>query len=102
VTPQFLDIDSESPSHLGSLTTRFDQEVTRDECRADFVRVAERVYRVSMCVNAYRKFPGLYRYRVDALQVDDVTQRLQSGLELDGFSFENATRITQAFLERLR
>lgn len=102
VTPQFLDIDSESPSHLGSLTTRFDQEVTRDECRADFVRVAERVYRVSMCVNAYRKFPGLYRYRVGALQVDGVHQRLKSGLELDGFSFENATRITQAFLERLR
>jgi hypothetical protein len=84
------------------LTTRFDQEVTRDECRADFVRVAERVYRVSMCVNAYRKFPGLYRYRVDALQVDGVHQRLKSGLELDGFSFENATRITQSFLERLR
>jgi S1-C subfamily serine protease len=101
-TPQFLDIDSSSPAYFGPAMARFDQETTRDECRADFVRGAERVYRVSMCVNAYRKFPGLYRYRIDALQVDDVQQRLKSQLELDGFSFENATRITQAFLERLR
>ncbi len=100
-TAQFLELDRSHflvrrYSHRGST------EMTADECHDAYVRTTEHVYRVSTCVRAYRKFEALYDFAIKAVQVDDARERLTSSLSLDGVSFENGQRLSQAFLERLQ
>lgn len=76
--------------------------ISRPHCRDSYVQGAQHVYRVSLCVRAYRKLKGLYDYQVQALQVDDAQERLGSSLRMNGFSFENAEKIATQFLERLQ
>lgn len=77
-------------------------EMTQNECRDDYVQAAQHVFRVGICVRAYKKFEGLYDYNVFAVQVDDARERQTSTLKLRGFSFANAQQLTTLFLERLQ
>jgi serine protease Do len=98
--PQFLNLGS---GDIGSAALRFGRgELTPAECRDDYVQAGKRVYRVAVCVRAYRKFDGLYDYTVSAVQMDDTRERQSSSLRLQGFSFENAQRLARQFLERLQ
>lgn len=76
--------------------------ITRAECHDNYVQGARHVYRVGICVRAYRKFEGLYDYNVQAIQTDDAQERLGSSLHLSGFSFDNAQRLAALFLESLQ
>jgi serine protease Do len=98
-TPQFLSLGARGTrgGWSGSLT-----ELTRNECHDDYVQGAKQVYRVAICARAYRKFEGVYDYTVSATQVDNARERLNSSLQLRGFSFENAQKLGQLFLERLQ
>ncbi|KRI00511.1 S1C family serine protease [Curvibacter sp. PAE-UM] len=98
-TVQFLKMGS-SGSVSGS--GRATSEITRSECHGDYVQGASHVYRVSVCVRAYRKFEDLYDLTLNAVQVDDARERLASSLNLRGFSFENAQRLSARFLELLQ
>lgn len=98
--PQFLNLGQ---GGLGSGAFRFGRgELTPAECRDNYVSAARHVYRVAVCVRAYRKFEGLYDYTVQATQVDNARERQSSNLRLQGFSFENAQRLARQFLERLQ
>jgi S1-C subfamily serine protease len=83
-------------SHLGN------REMTPDECRDDYLRGAHHVYRVAICLKAFRKFEGIYNFTVSARQVDDARERLISTLSLNGVSFDNGQRLSRMFLERLQ
>jgi S1-C subfamily serine protease len=100
-TPQFLRLRG-SPNYVDWIYSGRGAEKTRDECHDAFVRGREHEYRVSMCVNAYRKFPGLYDVSVSAVQTDDSHQRLESDLTINGVSWDNGQRIAKAFVERLQ
>ncbi len=76
--------------------------ITRAECHDNYVQGARHVYRVGICVRAYRKFEGLYDYNVQAIQTDDAQERLGSSLYLSGFSFDNAQQLAALFLESLQ
>lgn len=97
-TVKFLNIGAGA----GSLGTGGGGEVTRSECHDNYVQGAKHVYRVGICVRAYRKFEGLYDYNVLATQVDDAQERLSSSLYLRGFSFDHAQQLATLFLERLQ
>ncbi len=84
---------------LSNLSTR---EVTPEECRDDYVSGGRHVYRVAVCLRAYRKFEGIYDFTVAATQVDDARERMTSKLSLTGMSFANGQRLTRMFLERLQ
>lgn len=99
-TVKFLHIGSGIRS-LGTGSTGTDN-ITRSECHDNYVQGSQHVYRVGVCVRAYRKFEGLYDYNVQAIQVDDAQERLASSLHLRGFSFENAQQLATLFLERLQ
>lgn len=77
-------------------------EMTKNECRDDYVQAAQHVFRVAVCARAYKKFEGLYDYNVFAVQVDDARERQTSTLQLRGLSFANAQQLTAQFLERLQ
>jgi hypothetical protein len=99
-TIKFLHIASGARS-LGVVSSGNDN-ISRSECHDRYVQGSQHVYRVGICVRAYRKFAGLYDYNVQAIQVDDAQERLSSSLQLRGFSFDNAQQLTTLFLERLQ
>lgn len=81
---------------------RSGRELTHRKCHGQYVQGASHVYRVAVCLEAYRKFEDLYKLHLTALQVDDPRERLQSSIILDGFSFTNANRISTEFLGLLQ
>ena len=100
-TPQFLAIGSAGRSAT-SFLQRGNREMTPDECRDDYVRGAAHVYRVAICLKAFRKFEGIYDFSVSATQIDDARERLTSTLSLNGVSFDNGQRLSRMFLDRLQ
>lgn len=100
-TPQFLAIGSAGNRALSFFNTG-SREMTTNECRDDYVRGAVHVYRVAICLKAYRKFEGIYDFAVNATQMDDPRERLVSSLSLNGVSFENGQQLSRMFLERLQ
>ena len=77
-------------------------EMTPHECRDDYVSGAKHVYRVAVCLTAFKKFEGVYNFTVNATQVDDPRERMLSTLSLHGVSFDNGQRLSRMFLERLQ
>ena len=100
-TPQFLKLDRQNRFAL-SASRSGGADMTPSECRDDYLSGTEHVYRVSVCLRAYRKFEGLYDFTIEAIQVDDARERLESWLHLNGVSFENGERLSRMFLERLQ
>lgn len=98
-TVQFLNLAS---AGSGTGNGRATAEITRTECHGDYVQGALHLYRVSVCVRAYRKFDGLYDLTLHAVQMDDARERLSSSLNLRGFSFQNAQRLSAQFLGLLQ
>ncbi len=99
-TPQFLAI--ESFGRGASFFLGGNREMTPNECRDDYVRGAAHVYRIAICLTAFRKFEDIYNFTVSATQMDDAHERLTSTLYLNGFSFENGQRLSRMFMERLQ
>ena len=100
-TPQFLAIGTVG-NRVQSFLNAGSREMTANECRDDYVRGAVHVYRVAMCLKAYRKFDGIYDFTVNAMQMDDPRERLVSALSLNGVSFDNGQQLSRMFLERLQ
>lgn len=99
-TPQFLALESRkftAPSY-----SRSGGDLTPAECHSNYLQPSAHVYRVSVCLRAYRKFENIYDFTVSATQIDDARQRQTSSFSLKGFSFDNGQRLTQLFLERLQ
>ncbi len=100
-TPQFLSVGS----FLGGLRGHFGLggggETTSNECHDEFLSGIKHVYRVAICIKAYKKFEGIYDFTVNATQVDDARERQISSLRLRGLSFDNSQNLTRKFLEQL-
>ena len=99
-TPQFLSIGSSSQSPTSFVAGN--GEMTAHECRDDYVKGAMHVYRVAICLTAFKKFEGIYNFTVNATQIDDPRERMLSSLSLHGVSFDNGHRLSRMFLERLQ
>jgi serine protease Do len=100
-TSQFVNRDSQAKVSSDYASRHLDGARSGEECSSEYFQGKQQVYRVLTCVQAFRKFDGLYRLRVSAMQVDSTRERLSSSLNLDGFNFANAQRISQLFLSRL-
>ncbi len=99
-TPQFLALENRklgAPSY-----SRSGGDLTPAECHSNYLQPSAHVYRVSVCLRAYRKFENIYDFTVSATQIDDARQRQTSSFSLKGFSFDNGQRLTRLFLERLQ
>ncbi len=101
-TSQFLSVGS----FFGAVRSHFGfagggKETTSNECHDEYLRGIKHVYRVAICIKAYKKFDGIYDFTVSATQVDDPRERQISNLTLRGLSFENSQSLTRKFLEQL-
>lgn len=98
-TPQFIQLGAEgSDSGAG----QGDRNRAKGQCHGDYVKGNRHVYRIAVCVRAYRKYEGLFDYALTATQVDSSSERLRSSLSMSGLSFENAQNLSRQFLERLQ
>ncbi|QCB45612.1 serine protease [Hydrogenophaga sp. PAMC20947] len=98
-TPQFIALGAEIQGAKGGMGGR---NRAKGQCHDDYVQARDHVYRVAVCVQAYRKFNGLFDYTLTATQVDSTSERLSSSLSMKGLSFENAQALSRLFLERMQ
>lgn len=98
-TPQFIELGADGGASGGG---QGDRNRAKGQCHDDYVKGNQHVYRIAVCVQAYRKFEGLFDYQLTATQVDSASERMRSSLRVSGLSFENAQALSRQFLERLQ
>lgn len=74
-------------------------ELTAAQCREDFVERAGLTLRVSLCAQAYRRFPGLYNMRLAVATLGAGAEGVQSSAQLAGVSFDGGLAFMRGFVE---
>jgi hypothetical protein len=85
-------------SHLAS-NLNAPQELTGPECSSGFVSLGGIPAKVSYCVQAYARFPGLYDVRWRAASLAETRRGFTSAVSLEGVSLENAEKFLKAYME---
>ncbi len=75
------------------------EDVTNFRCRTEFVSVGGVPAKAALCLRAYKKFPGLYDLALRVATTHASNAGVQSGLDLVGFSADNARAIARRYLE---
>ncbi|HEX7437948.1 MAG TPA: serine protease, partial [Caldimonas sp.] len=72
---------------------------TKPQCHEDFVDRAGLALRAVVCMRAYKKLPQLYDLSVLVATLDQSEGGVQGRLDAQGFSFENAQRLSRHYIE---
>ncbi|GGY77150.1 hypothetical protein GCM10011613_22080 [Cellvibrio zantedeschiae] len=75
-----------------------DDDVTTPKCTEEFIANNNVSHRAVVCVQAYKKFAGLYDFVLFTSSTDEPLMNLQSRLDIDGVSFENGQKFVSQFL----
>ena len=75
--------------------------VTNYDCETGFVKHNRVHSKVVFCLRAYKKFDGLFDAFMKASALTRPDESLQSTLTLAGVSYENAIRLSRAFLDSI-
>lgn len=75
-----------------------DPHSTPAQCHERFVTSGDLPMRAVLCMDAYKKLPGLYDMRLMLASVDQADQGVQSTFSAYGVSFANAMRLSEYFL----
>lgn len=72
--------------------------MTAAECSERFIDRDGMAMRAVVCMNAYRKFHGLYNVSVLVASINQPTQGVQGRLDAHGFSFDNSLALVAYYL----
>ena len=75
------------------------EDQTKPQCHEDFVDRAGLPLRAVICMRAYKKLPQLYDLTVLVATLDQSQSGVQGRLDAQGFSFENAQRLSRHYIE---
>jgi hypothetical protein len=75
---------------------------TRFACEDEIVALEGTRAKMVMCVRRYKRFEGLYDVTVRLATLGDPAIALQSDLEMEGVSFEAATKFSKRYVEAIR
>jgi hypothetical protein len=78
-----------------------DPRLTGSVCTEEFVKNQSLSLRAVLCVQAYRKFTGLYDFALFTASTDSSTLSLQSRIDTKGVSYDNGLRLSRAFLSSI-
>lgn len=80
------------------------KRMTQPLCHEDLIQTSSNQpkLRVQWCAAAYREFEGLYDVTVSVVSQDRTQEAVVSAFILHGFSYENASRLTQQWLNAIR
>jgi serine protease Do len=84
-----------------SFGSQKDRDLTGPVCTERFISNGNLSMRAVLCVNAYRKFSGLYDFAVLTATTDENLSNLQSRLDIKGVSYKNGLRVSRIFLESI-
>lgn len=74
----------------------------RYACRDEIVALQGTRAKTAMCVRRYKRFDGLYDVIFKIATLGDSAVALQSELEMEGVSFEAATKLARRYVEAIR
>ena len=72
---------------------------TKPQCHEDYVDRGGLALRAVVCMRAYKKLPQLYDLSVLVATLDQSQGGVQGRLDAQGFSFENAQRLSRHYIE---
>lgn len=75
-----------------------DEDITTSNCKEEFIANNNFSGRAVVCVEAYKKFAGIYNFMLFTSTTDEPLMNLQSRLDIDGVSFENGQKFVAQFL----
>jgi len=78
--------------------------LTGPACTEEFIKneqLSQLSMRAVICVRAYRKFAGIYDFRLITYSMDQEKEVLQSLLSAKGVSYDNGLRLTRQFLQMI-
>jgi serine protease Do len=75
-----------------------DEDITTSHCTEEFIAKDNFSGRAVLCVEAYKKFSGLYNFTLFISSTDEPLMNLQSRLDIDGVAFENGQKFVTQFL----
>ncbi len=78
-----------------------DARLTGPQCSEMYVANKSLPMRAVLCVNAYRKFAGLYNFALLVASTDNDASSLQSRFDTRGVSYENGLRVSRLLLESI-
>lgn len=82
--------------------TRGSRKKTPAECTERFIDRDGMAMRAVICMNAYRKFPGLYDMSVLVASLNQPKRGVQGRLDAQGVGFDNSLKIADAYLAGFR
>jgi len=89
-----------APSRSGGVFDR--KHHTRYACRDEIVALPGTPAKLAMCVRRYKRFEGLYDVVLRIATLGGSALGLQSELEMEGVSFEAATKLARRYVEAIR
>ncbi len=78
--------------------------LTGPTCTEEFIKndqLSQLSLRAVICARAYRKFAGIYDFRLITYSMDQDKEVLQSMLSAKGVSYDNGLRLTRQFLQMI-
>jgi len=75
--------------------------LTGPACTEEFIKNDQLSMRAVICARAYRKFVGIYDFRLITYSMDQNKEVLQSVLSAKGVSYDNGMRLTRQFLQTM-
>ncbi len=99
---RFYSLYAQRFAQRGALGGRSKQHYTRAECKEDFLKQNDIVFRAVLCTRAYKKFTPLYNFGLTLATVDQARMGLQSRLQLTGVTFDNGLAFVRRYLEAIR
>jgi hypothetical protein len=78
-----------------------EEDYTEFRCNTRFVSNATLPMKATFCVRRYRKLAGLYDAVLKAAALGNENEGFETALVLSAVSFENALRISRAYLESI-
>jgi serine protease Do len=78
---------------------RGSRKATAAECSERFITTGGLAMRAVVCINAYRKLPGLYDVSVLTTSINQPNRGVQGRLDAQGVSFENGLKLVDHYLK---
>jgi serine protease Do len=75
------------------------EHMTKPQCHENFITHDKLPMRAVVCMRAYKKLPQLYDVAVLVATLDQNQAGVQGRFDAQGVSFQNAMKLTQAYLD---
>ncbi len=99
---QFYNLYSDRFASSFSTNRAGKEDVSNYQCNTDFVQIANKSWKVAMCLRNYKRFPQLFDVSLSMAQVEFNHKGLLANMNASGLSRENAITLARKFMENVQ